>query len=196
MRGRAAGRRSRKLTFEVSDVSSDATSRRTASSSPSPRPETRRAPRRPFHRGLKQRLHARPSLGRHGPTSEPSSRLSHAFAVRQSRLAVEGDTLSTCAASLRESAKRTKLDELPVQSQSFPGDRARDPTRGLVSRLTRLRLLPGRLTRSAHRRPVCSRRDDEVIDQDAAHDLRRDTKEMRSILPIDLALVDEPHVHS
>jgi hypothetical protein len=33
-----------------------------------------------------------------------------------------------------------------------------------------------------------------VIDQDPAHDLRRDTKEMRSILPIDLALVDEPHV--
>ena len=34
-----------------------------------------------------------------------------------------------------------------------------------------------------------------VIDQDAAHDLRRDTKEMRSILPVDLALVDEPEVH-
>ena len=33
-----------------------------------------------------------------------------------------------------------------------------------------------------------------VIDQDPAHDLRRDTKEMRSILPIDLALVDEPDV--
>jgi hypothetical protein len=34
-----------------------------------------------------------------------------------------------------------------------------------------------------------------VIDQDPAHDLCRDTKEMRSILPIDLALVDEPDVH-
>ena len=33
-----------------------------------------------------------------------------------------------------------------------------------------------------------------VIDQDPAHDLRRDTKKMRSILPIDLALVDEADV--
>jgi hypothetical protein len=33
-----------------------------------------------------------------------------------------------------------------------------------------------------------------VIDQDPAHDLRRNTKKMRSILPIDLALVDEPDV--
>ena len=34
-----------------------------------------------------------------------------------------------------------------------------------------------------------------VIDQDPAHDLRRDTKEVRSILPIDLPLIDEPQVH-
>jgi hypothetical protein len=34
-----------------------------------------------------------------------------------------------------------------------------------------------------------------VIDQDPSHDLRRDTIEMRSIVPIDLALADEPHVH-
>src|SRR5512134_1048529 len=34
-----------------------------------------------------------------------------------------------------------------------------------------------------------------VIDQDPAHDVRGDTKEMRPILPIDLALVDEPDVH-
>jgi hypothetical protein len=31
-----------------------------------------------------------------------------------------------------------------------------------------------------------------VIDQDAAHDVRGDPKEMRPILPVDLALVDEP----
>jgi hypothetical protein len=34
-----------------------------------------------------------------------------------------------------------------------------------------------------------------VIDQDAAHDLRGDTKEMRPILPVDLPLVDEPDKH-
>src|SRR5262245_47228394 len=33
-----------------------------------------------------------------------------------------------------------------------------------------------------------------VVDQDAPHDLRRHTKEVRAILPIDLALVDEPDV--
>ena len=33
-----------------------------------------------------------------------------------------------------------------------------------------------------------------VIDEDPAHDLRRDTKEMRAILPIDQALVDESDV--
>jgi hypothetical protein len=31
-----------------------------------------------------------------------------------------------------------------------------------------------------------------VIDQDAAHDVRGDTKEMRPILPVDLPLIDEP----
>jgi hypothetical protein len=34
-----------------------------------------------------------------------------------------------------------------------------------------------------------------VIDQDPAHDLRRHTKEVRPILPIDLPLIDEPQVH-
>ena len=34
-----------------------------------------------------------------------------------------------------------------------------------------------------------------VIDKDPAHDLRRDTKEVRSIPPVDLALVDEADVH-
>ena len=34
-----------------------------------------------------------------------------------------------------------------------------------------------------------------MIDQDPAHDLRRDAKEMRPILPVDLALVDEPDIH-
>jgi len=33
-----------------------------------------------------------------------------------------------------------------------------------------------------------------VIDQDPAHDLRGDAKEMRAILPIALALIDEPDV--
>ena len=33
-----------------------------------------------------------------------------------------------------------------------------------------------------------------VIDQDPAHDLCRDAKEVCSILPVDLALVDEPEV--
>ena len=34
-----------------------------------------------------------------------------------------------------------------------------------------------------------------VIDQDAAHDVRGDTKEMRPILPIHLPLIDEPDEH-
>jgi hypothetical protein len=34
-----------------------------------------------------------------------------------------------------------------------------------------------------------------VIDQDPAHDHRRDTKEVRSILPVDLPLIDDPQVH-
>ena len=33
-----------------------------------------------------------------------------------------------------------------------------------------------------------------VVHEDPAHDLRRDTEEVRAILPIDLALVNEPHV--
>jgi hypothetical protein len=33
-----------------------------------------------------------------------------------------------------------------------------------------------------------------VIDENPAHHLRRDTKEMRSILPVDVVLVDEPDV--
>src|SRR5262245_30982580 len=34
-----------------------------------------------------------------------------------------------------------------------------------------------------------------VIDEDAAHDVRGDTKEMRAILPVDLPLIDEPDEH-
>ena len=34
-----------------------------------------------------------------------------------------------------------------------------------------------------------------VVDEDPPHDLCGDTKEMRPILPIDLALVDESQVH-
>jgi hypothetical protein len=34
-----------------------------------------------------------------------------------------------------------------------------------------------------------------VIDQDAAHHLRGDAKEVRPILPVDLALIDHPQVN-
>ena len=34
-----------------------------------------------------------------------------------------------------------------------------------------------------------------VIDQNPAHDLRRHAEEMRPILPIDLALVDDAQIH-
>jgi hypothetical protein len=33
-----------------------------------------------------------------------------------------------------------------------------------------------------------------MIDQDPAHDLRGDTKEVRPILPVDVPLVDEPQI--
>jgi hypothetical protein len=34
-----------------------------------------------------------------------------------------------------------------------------------------------------------------VVDEDPAHDLRRNTEEMRTILPVDAPLIDEPDVH-
>jgi len=33
-----------------------------------------------------------------------------------------------------------------------------------------------------------------VVDQDSAHHLRSDTEEVRTILPVDLALVEEPQI--
>src|SRR4029434_4543691 len=48
---------------------------------------------------LKQRFGALPSFAVHVRPSRPSSRVSHAFAVRHSRLAVVADTLSTQAVS-------------------------------------------------------------------------------------------------
>src|SRR5262249_4150489 len=53
----------------------------------------------PFNGGLKELFDPPPSIVRHVRSAVPSSRFSQAFAVRQSRLAVDGDTLSTCAAS-------------------------------------------------------------------------------------------------
>jgi len=79
---------------------------------------------RPFHGGLKQRLHARPSLVGHGRTLEPSSRLSHAFAVRQSRLAVDGDTLRTCAASSIVSPPNARSSTILASSASTASRRS------------------------------------------------------------------------
>ena len=79
---------------------------------------------RPFHSGLKQRLHSRPSLVGHGRTSEPSSRLSHAFAVRQSRLAVDGDTLRTCAASSIVSPPNARSSTILASSASIVSRRS------------------------------------------------------------------------
>src|SRR6266540_4930178 len=61
--------------------------------------ERRALVRRPFEDGVKERLYLVPACVGHGRPSIPSSRASHALAARHSRLAVEGETLSTCAAS-------------------------------------------------------------------------------------------------
>ena len=79
---------------------------------------------RPFHSSLEQRLHSRPWLVGHGRTSEPSSRLSHAFAVRQSRLAVDGDTLSTCAASSIVSPPNARSSTILASSASTVSKRS------------------------------------------------------------------------
>ena len=55
--------------------------------------------RGPVDRRLKQRLDLLPAGVRHAWPSGPSSRVSHALAVRHSRFAVEAETFSTCAAS-------------------------------------------------------------------------------------------------
>jgi hypothetical protein len=68
--------------------------------------------RRPFDRWpvngrLKQRLHLFPTRLSHGRPAGSSSRVTHAFAVRHSRLAVEAETFSTCATFFDGSTKRS-----------------------------------------------------------------------------------------
>jgi len=100
-----------------------------------------------------------------------------------------------CGLLDRESAKRSKLDD-PGQFgvdlvQAIECVIQRE-NRYLVWRGDVFRLVDGYAGQAvASFVGVVTTR---VIDQDPAHDLRRDTKEMRAILPIDLALVDEPDV--
>ena len=153
---------------------------------------------RPFHSFLKQRLHARPAFVRHGRASEPSSRLSHAFAVRQSRLAVDGDTLSTCAASSIVSPPNARSSTILASSASTFSRRSSASIQRQDGDLVRC---GGDVSRFVDRHashavaPLARVVTTGVIDEDPAHDLRRDTEEMRAILPIDLTLVDEPDVH-
>src|SRR4029077_4896809 len=79
---------------------------------------------RPFHGGLKQRFYSRPLVVGRGRTSEPSSRLSHALAVRQSRLAVDGDTLRTCAASSIVSPPNARSSTILARSASIAARRS------------------------------------------------------------------------
>jgi len=96
----------------------------------------------------------------------------------------------------RQAAERAKLDD--------PGQFRVDgfqPTERFIQRQDGHRVRRGDVLcfvdrHTAHAvAPLAGAVTTGVIDQDPAHDLRRDTKEVGSILPIDLTLVDQPDVH-
>jgi hypothetical protein len=95
----------------------------------------------------------------------------------------------------RESAKRAKLDD-PRQLSVDLGQAIERMVQGedgyLVGRGDVLGFIQGHTAHTLA--PFVRAMTTSVVDEDAAHDLRRDTKEVRAILPIDLALVDEPEV--
>ena len=82
----------------------------------------------------------------------------------------------------------------PGQRRPLPSDRARDRTResGIWFDAATSRLVNRHALHTAA--PLTGAATPGVIDQDPAHDLRRDAKEVRPILPIDLSLIDEPQV--
>ena len=95
----------------------------------------------------------------------------------------------------RESAKRAKLDD-PRQLSVDLGqaiERMVQREDGyLVWRGDVLGCIHGHTAHTLA--PFVRAMTTSVVDEDAAHDLCRDTEEVRAILPIDLALVNEPHV--
>ena len=154
-----------------------------------PRVAARRRPETaPLHAATDRR--SRPKL-------ERSSRVSHAFAVRHSRFAVDGDTLSTHAASsmvIPPNARSSTI--LADPDPSSPGDRGLDRGQGLESpREPPARSLhPSR--RDGVRRLACC----AVRRRAWSTRIRRMTcaaapKKCARFLPIDVALVDEPHIH-
>src|SRR5215510_8384181 len=100
-----------------------------------------------------------------------------------------------CGLLDRESAKRPKLDdpgELGVHFvQAIEGVIQRED-RYFVWRGDVFRLVDGYAGHTVA--PFIGAVTTSVIDQDPTHDLSGDTEEMSTILPIDLALVDEPDV--
>ena len=197
-RRQPAASRSSTLTSAASEASSDSTSRRSSSSSPARSGDERLAVGgRPLDGGLEQRLDALPAFVGHGRGSRPSSRVSHAFAVRHSRLAVDGETLSTHAASSIVSPPNARSSTIlrQVLIHRRPGDRGPDRARGPGSRPAP----PASLASSIeHAR-------DSVASLLASWRrawstrIRRITcaatpKKCARFLPVDLALVDEPQI--
>ena len=155
----------------------------------SPRPERRRARRIGRCRGgLKQRLHARP-VGRRS-RSNFGAELTIQPRFRGSPIALRGRWRHAeyVGGFLdRESAKRTKLDD-PGQ---FSVDLFEAIERAIEREdrdLAQTRHIPRFVDRhTAHAVASFARGvTTGVIDQNPAHHLRRDTEEMRSILPVDL----------
>ena len=95
----------------------------------------------------------------------------------------------------RESAKRAKLDDLRQLGVDLGQMIERMVQREdgyLVWRGDVLGFIHGHTAHTLA--PLVRAMTTSVVHEDAAHDLRRDTKEVRAILPIDLALVNEPDV--
>jgi hypothetical protein len=158
--------------------------------------ERRALPRRTFHCGLEQGFDALPSVVGHVRSAPPSSRFNHAFAVRHSRLAVEGDTFTDVRGLVdREPAKRAQLDD-PGQV----GIDGRQTTERVIERQQRHLLGSGDLLCVVNRDTLdavtalsCAMTT-RMVDENAAHRLCGHAEEVRSILPVDLALIDETQV--
>ena len=116
--------------------------------------------------------------------------------MRQSRLTVEGDTSRTCAASSIVSPPNARSSTILARAASTSSRRSerliqredgdavwRGGVFGFVDGHTAYAV-------ATLDRVVTA----SVVNQDPAHDLCRDAEEVRSILPVDMALVDEPEV--
>ena len=124
-----------------------------------------------------------------------SSRISHAFASRQSRITVSGDTPSAAAVSSTVRPPKNRISTtLALRSSIFASASSASSSRDEIAARfgDHQRFVERHRLRAAAPLLIVLR--PREVDEDAAHQARRHRQEMDAVLPVDLLRADQAQV--